>query len=102
MGEASKNLATKNQVETALYVRDKNRENDENESQKYLISQPVFKYFQIYTDIIVIDKMLGWKSKRLSEETITSHVTSDNNFASKLAYIDNAKIAVEFEVNCLK
>ena len=33
MAEASKNLATKNQVETALYVRDKNRENDENESQ---------------------------------------------------------------------
>lgn len=46
--------------------------------------------------------MLGWKSKRLSEETITSHVTSDNNFASKLAYIHNAKIVVEFEVNCLK
>ena len=46
--------------------------------------------------------MLGWKSKTLSEETITSHVTSDNNFASKLAYIHNTKIAVEFEVNCLK
>ena len=46
--------------------------------------------------------MLGWKSKGLSEETITTHVTLANSFAPKLPYIHYPKIAVKFEGNCSK
>lgn len=73
---ASKNLATKRQVENALDWGDKNREKirnfkhlsdfvgksyfDDVGSQNYLIQQ-VFKYFKIFS--VTIDNIFVWKIK---------------------------------------
>ena len=72
----------------SLNVEDNNRENnfknqlfdlsyfvgkkyfDSDESQNYLIFQPVFKFFQIFSG--AVNKILGWKSKRLSDKSITT------------------------------
>ena len=116
IAEASKNLGTKTQVENALGLGDKKREkklqtfdlsyfisknyfNDDG-SQNYWIFQPDLKYFQIISG--TVDKILRWKSKGLSEESITTPATLDNSFATKLSYIHNSKIAVKFQGNCLK
>ena len=118
IAEASKNLATKTQVENALGLGDKKREKkklqtfdlsyfisknyfNDNGSQNYWIFQPDLKYFQIFSG--TVDNLKGWwKSKGLSEESITTPATLDNSFATKLSYIHNSKIAVKFQGNCLK
>ena len=68
--------------------------------KKYLIFKPVFKHFLIFSG--TVDKILGWKSKLLSEESIATPVTSDHSFAPKLTYIHNSNIAVKFEEHYLK
>ena len=64
------------------------------------MSQTIFKYFNFFSSII--DKVFWLKSKGLSEQIITIHVPSDNNFTPKLTYVRNSKMAVKFEANCLK
>ena len=49
-----------------------------------------------------INKIFGWKSKELSEESIKTPSTANNRSAPKLIYIHNSKIAVRFLDNCLK
>ena len=86
-----------------LFQRDKTEDEnyfDDDGSHSYLIFQPVFEYFQIFSSIVC--KMLGWKSKGLSQENITTPATSDNSFTPKLTYNHNSKIAVKFEGNCVK
>ena len=39
-----------------------------------------------------IDKMVGWKCKALSEESITTPATPGYELAPRLNYINNAKI----------
>ena len=73
MAAALKNIATEKQVENAFDLGDKNREKikniqkfdlsyfmgkfyfDDDGSQNYLIFQPVFKYFQIFS--VTIDRI---------------------------------------------
>ena len=73
---------------------------DDDGLQNCLIFQLSFKSFKMFTGSI--GKILGWKSKGLLEESITTPITADNSFAAKLTYIHNPKIAVKFEGNCLK
>ena len=49
-----------------------------------------------------IDKLFGWKSKMLSEESIITLVNPSNGLASRLNPISNAKIWVKFDFSCLK
>ena len=49
-----------------------------------------------------IYKSLGWKSKGLSEENITTLATSDKSFVPKVTYIHNSKIAIKCEGNFSK
>ena len=44
------------------------------------------------------DKIFAWASKELSEESMKSPVTSDNNFAQKLTFIDNGRIGAKFKL----
>ena len=60
----------------------------------------VFKCFQIF--IGTTDTSVGWKSRKSSEESITTPTISENSFAPKLTYIHNPKIAVKFEGSYLK
>ena len=58
---------------------------DSDGSQNYLIFQPVFKFFQIFSG--AVNKILGWKSKRLSDKSSTTSATWDNSFAWKCIFI---------------
>ena len=69
----------------------------ENGSQNYLVFQPVSKYFQTFTGDT--DKILAWKSKGLSEESIKTSVTSGKSFVSKLTFVYN-KIGTKLKGNC--
>ena len=70
------------------------------ESQNYLIFQPVLTLFQIFSGIV--DKNLGWKSKWLSEESITTPTMPSNSFTQNITCNHNSDITVKFEGNCLK
>ena len=69
-------------------------------SQNYLPFQPVFKSFKIFTG--TIDKIFGWKSWGLLEQSITIPATPSNDIAPRLNYINNAKVQVKFDGSCLK
>ena len=58
----------------------------EDGSQNSLVFQPFSKYFQAFTGT---DK--NWKSKRLSEESTETKVTSDNSFPPRLIFIYKIK-----------
>lgn len=60
-----------------------------------MISQPDFKHFQISS--VTVDKIFAWESIGLSEESIITSTTPDNNFTQKLIYIYNSKVAVKSE-----
>ena len=68
---------------------------DDDGSQIYLILQPNFESFKIFTVFL-------WKSKGLWKESITAHATSDNSFTQKLTYIQNSEITLKFERNGLE
>ena len=50
----------------------------------------------------VIDYILSWKSKGLSDETIKPPATSDNSLTPAISYYYASKIRVKFTGNCLK
>ena len=73
MKEATKNVASKNQVDAALDIADKNGK-----------------------------KIKRLQTFDLSYFNGRSPATSDNSLASKLTFIHNAKFLVEFKGSCLK
>ena len=103
MKEATKSLASKARVTIALDIAGRNRQNIQKTlnyvSQNYLVFKPLFKSFTTATGI---DRILAWKSKGLSEESIKPSATLDNGLTPKLIFIENAKIAIEFKRSCLK
>ena len=56
--------------------------------------------FKMFTG--TIDKMVGWKCKALSEESITTPATPGSELAPRLNYINNAKIQEKIDGSCLK
>ena len=67
-------------------------------AQKYLVFQPVNRYFKHIANILYI---LSWKFKGLSDETIKPPATSDNNLNPLIDYVDG-KIRLKFNGGCLK
>ena len=69
---------------------------EEDGTQNYLVFKPISRYFRINRKYI-----LSWKSKGLSDETITLYATSDNSLTP---LIDNygARIRLKFNRSCLK
>ena len=116
----SKKLATKKQVRNALYSGDKNTEIkklqlldasyfirkryfDRSMSQTYLIFQPTLSIFKVL--LVLLKKfqdgnLESCRKKRV--ESITTSVTLDKSFTSKLTNIHNSKVTVKFERNYLK
>ena len=70
----------------------------EDGSQAYLIFQPLYRYFKTITNTNYI---LSWKSKGLSDESIKSPTTSNNNLNPELSHYDS-DIRVKFTGSCLK
>ena len=61
----------------------------------------IIQYFSQQTDISKLLRILSWKSKGFSEETIKPAATSDNNLAPELGYY-GTKTRVNFNGSCLK
>ena len=59
------------------------------------------KYFKLNTVVNVVDCVLSWRSKGLSNESIKPSATSDNCLNPKLSYY-NTKIRVQFTRSCLR
>ena len=69
---------------------------EEDGAQNYLVFQPISRYFKINGNNI-----LPWKSKGLSDETITPYATSDNSFTSLIDHY-GVRIRLKFNKSCLK
>ena len=59
------------------------------------------KYFKLNTVVGVIDRVLSWQSKGLSNGSIRPPTTSDNSLNPKLSYY-GTKIKVQFTGSSLK
>ena len=62
----------------------------------YLVFQPIKRYFKINGKYIS-----SWKSKGLSDETITPRAVSDNSVTPLIGYY-GSKVKVKFNKGCLK
>ena len=71
---------------------------EEDGTQNYLVFQPISRYFKI---IINTDYVSSWKSKGLSDESITPPTTSGNSLNPALSYY-GTKIRLKFTGSCLK
>ena len=74
---------------------------DEDGRQNYLVFLPTIKYFRLNSIVDVVDRVLSWRSKGISNESITAPTTSDNSLNPKLSYY-GTKIRVQFTRSCLK
>ena len=59
------------------------------------------KYFKLNSVVGVIDRVLSWQSKGLSNESIKPPTTSDNSLTPALNYY-GTKTRVKFTGSCLK
>ena len=71
---------------------------EEDDTQNYLVFQPINKYFKVITNT---DYISSWKSKGLSAESIKPPTTSDNSLTPALSYY-GTKTRVKFTGSCLK
>ena len=69
--------------------------------QNYLVFLPMGKYFKLNSVVGVIDRVLSWRSKGISNGSIKPPTTSNNSFNPRLSYNDT-KIKVQFTGSCLK
>ena len=92
-----KNNIKKLQTFDSSYFRGKNYF-DEDGTQNYLVFQQIMRYFRIIANTKYIS---SWKSKELSDETITPYATSDNSLTPLVDYY-GTKIKLKFNKSCLK
>ena len=59
------------------------------------------KYFKLNTIVGVVDYVLSWQCKGLSNESIKSPTTSDNSLNPRLGYY-GTKVRVQFTGSCSK
>ena len=69
--------------------------------QNYLVFLLMGKYFKLNSVVGVIDRVLSWQSKGISNESIKPPTTSNNSFNPRLSYNDT-KIKVQFTGSCLR
>ena len=70
---------------------------EEDGVQNYLVFQPIKRYFQIISNTKQIS---SWKTKRISDKTITPNAISDNSLAQLIDYCGR-KVRVKFNKGCL-
>ena len=71
---------------------------EEDGTQNYLVFQPTIRYFRIIANTKYIS---SWKSKGLSNETITRYATSDNSLTSLIDHY-GSKLRLKLNKDCLK
>ena len=83
------------------YYRSKQYFDEGSGKQNYLVFLPMGKYFKLNSVVGVIDHVLSWQSKGISNESIKPPATSNNSLNPRLSYNDT-KIKVQFTGSCLK
>ena len=83
------------------YYRGKQYFDEGSGKKNYLVFLPMGKYFKLNAVVGVIDRVLSWQSKGISNESIKPPTTSDNSLNPRLSYNDT-KIKVQFTGSCLK
>ena len=74
---------------------------EEDGTQNYLVFQPMYKYFKVFSITQYLEYVSEWKSKGLFNESIKTISTSDNSLNPTLSYYDT-KIRVKFTLGCFK
>ena len=69
----------------------------EDGEENYLVFQPIGRYFRT----INTKYISSWKSKGLTDETITPYATSDNSFTPLIDHY-GSEVRVKFNRGCLK
>ena len=69
--------------------------------QNYLVFLPLRKYFKLNSVAGVVDHVLSWQSKGLSNESIKPHTTTNNSLTPELNYY-GTKTKIKFTGSCLK
>ena len=83
------------------YFKGKQYFDERSGEQNYLVFLPMGKYFKLNSVVAVIDRVLSWQSKGISNESIKPPTTSNNSLNPRLSYNDT-KIKVPFTRSCLK
>ena len=83
------------------YYRRKQYFDEGSGKQNYLVFLPTGKYFKLNSVVGVIDRVLSWQSKGISNESIKPPTTSNNSLTPELNYY-GTKIRVKFIRSCLK
>ena len=71
---------------------------EEDGTQNYLVFQPVSRHLKIIANTKFIS---SWKSKGLSNKTITLYATSDNSLTPLIDH-DGSNVRIKFNNGCLK
>ena len=85
----------------SIYFRGKSHF-EEDGTQKYLVFQPMQRYFKRIAGVGNGNRIYYWKSKGLSDERINSIKTSNYGITLYLNYYNTNKIRVKFDGSCLK
>ena len=83
------------------YYRGKQYFDEGRGKQNCLVFLPIGKYFELNSIVGVIDRVLSWQSKGISNESIKPPTTSNNSLNPRLSYNDT-KIKVQITGSCLK
>ena len=83
------------------YYRGKQYFDEGSGKQIYLVFLPMGKCFKLNSVVGVIDLVLSWQSKGLSNKSIKPPTTSDNSLTTELNYY-GTKIKIKFTGSCLK
>ena len=83
------------------YFRGKQYFDEGSGKQNYLVFLPMKKYFKLNSVVGVIDRVLSWQYKGLSNKSIKPPTTSDNSLTPELNYY-GTKIKIKFIESCLK
>ena len=83
------------------YYRGKQYFDEGSGKKNYLVFLPMGKYFKLNSVVGVIDRVLSWQSKGISNESIKPTTTSNNSLNPRLSYNDT-KIKAQFTGSRLK
>ena len=90
------------QANDVSYSRGKQYFDEEDGKQNYLVFLPMSKYFKLNSIVGVIDRVLSWQSKGVSNESIKPPTTSNNSLTPEFSYYNNTRTRVKFKGSCLK
>ena len=74
---------------------------EEDGTQNYLVFQPIYRYFKVFSITQYLEYVSKWKSKGLSNENFKAVSTTDNSLNLTLNYY-GPKIRVKFTGDCLE